>query len=55
VSADLWDGLPREHNGDCCEEGCPDEDWDCGSGMCDPNTGCPACADAPAGGWVRRA
>jgi hypothetical protein len=19
--------------------------WDCGSGQCDPNTGCPACTD----------
>jgi hypothetical protein len=20
-------------------------DWDCGSGQCDPNTGCPSCSD----------
>jgi hypothetical protein len=49
-----WDDLPREHNGDCCEDGCPSEDdWDCGSGVCDPNTGCPACNDEPRH-WIRR-
>lgn len=29
----------------------PVADWDCGSGQCDPNTGCPACTERDH--WMR--
>lgn len=51
------DAVDVDNAGTSCQDG--EEhvgtfDADCGSGMCDPNTGCPECNDPPPGGWVRR-
>jgi hypothetical protein len=41
----------ERQSGPCCC-GSLAAEWDCGSGQCDPNTGCPSCSDADHA-WVR--